>query len=190
MLRLESITLFGLSALLLLAAPGGAGAQQGAPDPESLREFVREYRQQHEAEIVREFAELLAIPNVASDSENIRMNAEHIADMMSRRGIEARLLETEGYPPARTPLELPVSRALIRTVEVALGEPPIVMPTLGGSVPMYLFNDVLGTPTIGLPIANHDNNQHAPNENLRIQNLWDAIEIFAAVLARTGHELQ
>ncbi len=189
MLRLESITLFGLSALLLLAAPGGAGAQQGAPDPESLREFVREYRQQHEAEIVREFAELLAIPNVASDSENIRMNAEHIADMMSRRGIEARLLETEGYPPARTPLELPVSRALINVIEGALGEPPIVMPTLGGSVPMYLFNDVLETPTVGLPVANHDNNQHAPNENLRIQNLWDAIEIFAAVLAELGQDL-
>jgi acetylornithine deacetylase/succinyl-diaminopimelate desuccinylase-like protein len=33
-----------------------------------------------------------------------------------------------------------------------------------------------------LPIANHDNNQHGANENLRLQNLWDAIEIYAAVL--------
>jgi len=35
---------------------------------------------------------------------------------------------------------------------------------------------------VGLPIVNHDNNQHAANENLRIQNLWDGIEIFAAFI--------
>jgi hypothetical protein len=54
-------------------------------------------------------------------------------------------------------------------------------PLLGGSVPMYLWTDVLKVPVIGLPIANHDNNQHGANENLRIQNLWDGIEIFAAI---------
>jgi len=35
----------------------------------------------------------------------------------------------------------------------------------------------------GLPIANHDNNQHAANENLRLQNLWDGIAGYAAMLA-------
>jgi len=40
-----------------------------------------------------------------------------------------------------------------------------------------------GTPTIILPIANHDDNQHAPNENLRLQNLWDGIETFAGLFA-------
>jgi len=39
---------------------------------------------------------------------------------------------------------------------------------------------------IGVPIANHDNNQHAANENLRLKNLWDAIEVYAALLARLG----
>ena len=39
---------------------------------------------------------------------------------------------------------------------------------------------------IGVPIVNHDNNQHAANENLRLQNLWDGIEIYAALLARLG----
>jgi acetylornithine deacetylase/succinyl-diaminopimelate desuccinylase-like protein len=57
------------------------------------------------------------------------------------------------------------------------------MPSLGGSIPMYLFIDVLNAPVIGLPIANHDNNQHAANENLRLQNLWDGIQIYAALFS-------
>ena len=67
--------------------------------------------------------------------------------------------------------------------ENSKGPPVIKLPLLGGSVPMYLFTDVLETPVVGLPIVNHDNNQHGANENLRLQNLWDGIEIFAGILA-------
>jgi acetylornithine deacetylase/succinyl-diaminopimelate desuccinylase-like protein len=45
---------------------------------------------------------------------------------------------------------------------------------------------VLGTPVIGLPIANHDNNQHAANENLRLKNLWDGIAVYASLLLEPG----
>ena len=62
------------------------------------------------------------------------------------------------------------------------------VPMLGGSLPTSTFEPVLNVPLVVLPIANHDNNQHAANENLRLQNLWDGIELFAAVLARLGHE--
>ena len=44
----------------------------------------------------------------------------------------------------------------------------------------------LGVPMIGLPVANHDNRQHAPNENARIGNLWSGIDLYAALL--TGLE--
>ena len=50
---------------------------------------------------------------------------------------------------------------------------------------MYLFAG-LGAPVIGVPIVNHDNNQHAANENLRLRNLWDGIEVYAPLLARLG----
>jgi acetylornithine deacetylase/succinyl-diaminopimelate desuccinylase-like protein len=53
---------------------------------------------------------------------------------------------------------------------------------LGGSVPMYTFAEALQMPIIGVPLANADNNQHGANENLRIQNLWDGIEIYAGLL--------
>jgi acetylornithine deacetylase/succinyl-diaminopimelate desuccinylase-like protein len=98
-----------------------------------------------------------------------------------------------GYPAARTPLDAPFSSEVTRLVS-ALGREPVRTPTLGGSVPMYLFRqpDPPGapagapTPVIILPIANHDDNQHAPNENLRLQNLWDGIEMFATLFAGLG----
>jgi len=85
-----------------------------------------------------------------------------------------------GYPPARTSMDLPVSHRVANVITAAQGVAPYLLPSLGGSVPMYLFQRG-NTPVVGLPIVNHDNNQHAANENLRVQNLWDGIEIFAAL---------
>jgi acetylornithine deacetylase/succinyl-diaminopimelate desuccinylase-like protein len=87
-----------------------------------------------------------------------------------------------GYPAWRTDMSLPVSKAVIAAASRADGQPVIVQPMLGGSVPMYLFAEVFKTPVIGVPIANHDDNQHAHDENLRLQNLWDGIETYAGLM--------
>lgn len=97
-----------------------------------------------------------------------------------------RLVWGPGYPPSRTSMDLPVSRAVIRVLEEGAGAPVVVLPTLGGSVPMHLFAQRLRCPIIGVPIVNHDNNQHAADENLRLQNLWEGIEAYAALFARLG----
>ena len=88
---------------------------------------------------------------------------------------------SDGYNAARTSMDLDISRQVIRAIENARGA-IVKMPTLGGSVPLYIFTDILKTPAIGIPIANHDNNQHSANENIRLQNLWDGIETMAALL--------
>jgi acetylornithine deacetylase/succinyl-diaminopimelate desuccinylase-like protein len=93
-----------------------------------------------------------------------------------------------GYPATATPLDLPVSRAVIRAAELALGETIVVEPPLGGSLPLHSFQEILGAPLIMVPIVNHDNNQHAENENLRIRNLWDGIELYAGLVALLGRE--
>jgi acetylornithine deacetylase/succinyl-diaminopimelate desuccinylase-like protein len=85
-----------------------------------------------------------------------------------------------GYPPARTPLDLPLSRE-IATIMTTAGHDPVRVPTLGGSIPMYLFQQPANTPVLILPIANHDDNQHAANENIRLQNLWDGIDVYVAM---------
>jgi acetylornithine deacetylase/succinyl-diaminopimelate desuccinylase-like protein len=53
---------------------------------------------------------------------------------------------------------------------------------MGGSVPLEGIERAVGCHTITIPIANHDNNQHSANENIRVQNLWDGIETMAALL--------
>jgi len=94
----------------------------------------------------------------------------------------ARVTTADGYRAVRTPMNLPIAQQIIRAVEHALGQRPVLAPTLGGSVPLYIFEDTTHAPQIGVPIVNHDNNQHSANENLRLQNLWDGIDIFAALM--------
>jgi len=85
-----------------------------------------------------------------------------------------------GYPALRADMAIPVARAAAK----AMGKDVALLPMMGGSVPIYLFEDVLHTPVIGLPLANHDNSQHAANENLRLGNLWDGIASYAAMMTR------
>jgi acetylornithine deacetylase/succinyl-diaminopimelate desuccinylase-like protein len=87
-----------------------------------------------------------------------------------------------GYNAERTPMDLAVSRAVVEAVQSTSREPVVRMPTLGGSLPLSLIRETLGAPTITVPIANYDNNQHAENENIRLQNLWDGIETYAALM--------
>ena len=90
--------------------------------------------------------------------------------------------EPGGYNASRTSMDLPISQLVLRTAESARA-PIVKLPTMGGSVPLFMIDAILHVPTISVPIANHDNNQHSYNENIRIQNLWDGIELMAALLA-------
>jgi len=91
-----------------------------------------------------------------------------------------------GYPASRAPLDGSFGRAVLAALNDGAPAPLLALPTMGGSGPTYLFEQVLRVPMITLPIANYDDNQHAANENLRIQNLWDGIETYAALLAGIG----
>jgi acetylornithine deacetylase/succinyl-diaminopimelate desuccinylase-like protein len=93
-----------------------------------------------------------------------------------------------GYPATRAPMDAAASRAVVAVLSEAAGAPVVRLPTLGGSGPNFLFEQIVGGPVLGVPIANHDNNQHAANENLRIGNLWEGIEMYAALMARLGEE--
>ena len=94
-----------------------------------------------------------------------------------------RMVWGAGYPAARTPLDSPFSTRVVRAMTEGTGIAPLRAPSLGGSVPMYLFTNEGRTPVIGVPIVNYDNNQHAANENLRIDYLKRGVEIFAALFA-------
>jgi len=96
-----------------------------------------------------------------------------LAKVMARAG---------GYNAERTRIDHPISLALIAAVQSTTKDKVVLLPSSGGSLPLSVITENLKTVTLSVPIANYDNNQHAENENLRLQNLWDGIETYAAIM--------
>jgi acetylornithine deacetylase/succinyl-diaminopimelate desuccinylase-like protein len=120
---------------------------------------------------------------------HIRKQGFHVIDRdptdaeRQRHPLIARVTQREGgYNAARTSMDLPISLAVIAAVQSTSEQAIVRLPTSGGSLPLAVITDNLTTVTLTVPIANYDNNQHAENENLRLQNLWDGIETMAAVM--------
>lgn len=101
-----------------------------------------------------------------------------------RRGYRhlARMTREVGYRAVRIPMESTLATTLLDVAARASSESVVALPTFGGSVPLYLFEDILGAPVAVLPIANHDNNQHSPDENIRVANLEYGIELWKTLL--------
>jgi acetylornithine deacetylase/succinyl-diaminopimelate desuccinylase-like protein len=91
----------------------------------------------------------------------------------------ARVDRRGGSTAPRVSLDAPLPKAVANAL-TATGVAVVRLPTLGGSMPFATFSDRM--PTVGLSLVNHDNNQHGPDENLRLQNLWEGIELLAAIL--------
>src|SRR4029077_3003286 len=94
---------------------------------------------------------------------------DHEPTMAERRthALLAKVIDQGGYRASRTAMDLPASTALVNVMRAATGGDLVVAPTLGGSVPMYIFED-FGLPWVGVPIVNYDNHQHSSDENLRL----------------------
>ena len=106
-------------------------------------------------------------------NENERSKHPFLAKVSHRTG---------GYNAARTPMNLPIALRVVEAVQRTASDKVVRLPTSGGSLPLSIITENLSTVTITVPIANYDNNQHAENENLRLQNLWDGIEIYAVLM--------
>ncbi len=88
-----------------------------------------------------------------------------------------------GYSGARVRDDAPAVLALIDLMRSLHGEQLFVAPILGGSLPLSICaeNSTLGAVVV-LPIANYDNNQHAPNENVTLGSLRYGVSTFAVAL--------
>ncbi len=121
--------------------------------------------------------------------DHIRKQGFHVIDRdptdaeRLRHPLIARVNQRKGgYNAERTRMDLDISLAVFAAVQSTTKETIVRLPTAGGSLPLSIITDNLQTVTMTVPIANYDNNQHAENENLRLQNLWDGIETFAAIM--------
>ncbi len=122
------------------------------------------------------------IDHIRAQGYFIVENEPDRATRMAHEKLARVVIEPGAYPASRTSMDLPISQLVLRTADAARG-PVVKLPTMGGSVPLFMIEQILHVPTITTPIANHDNSQHSFNENIRIQNLWDGIELMAALLA-------
>ncbi len=176
-----------LAERLMLPALNVRGLEAGGVGSEARNAIPTEARASIDFRLVPDVT-----PGVVREAveRHVRAQGFHIVyaepDLETRRqhAKVIRLEWEEGYPALRTRMDLPISRAVVAAAEEARGEKVVVIPHLGGSLPLYLFDEVLGTPLIVTPMVNHDNNQHAPNENLRIRNLWDGIDLIALLMLR------
>ena len=117
------------------------------------------------------------VPNmtVAGTLEAIRAHLAHHAP-----GVE--FIPGGGMEPSKTPLDSPYAEPIARGIELATGETPLRVPAMGGSLPEYVWTQILGVPAFVVPYANHDEQNHAPNENIEVERFITGIKIGAAML--------
>lgn len=129
-------------------------------DPEVMKDLVEDHIRKEGYHIVRE------------DPDNeTKLKHEKVAKV-TRSG---------GYPAVRTPIDNPMAQQIVSAVDRVSDDETILYPTFGGSLPLFHFTEVMETPIVIVPIANHDNNQHAPDENIRIGNLWYGMDVYTSI---------
>lgn len=105
---------------------------------------------------------------------------------VKRHAPEVEMRRDAGMEPSKTPLEIPFTEPLRQAFVAAQGEEPLLMPAMGGSLPDYVWTKILGVPAVMTPYANHDEANHAPNENMEVERFIKGIKTGAAVLAYLG----
>ena len=76
--------------------------------------------------------------------------------------------ELKSTPASRTSLDHPFVPMVKRAVADGFGREPLVVPSLGGTTPDYVFTKLLNLPSIVVPLAPYDENNHAPNESTKV----------------------
>jgi len=84
--------------------------------------------------------------------------------------------------PSRTPIDHPFAQKVIRSIEEVHGMSPILYPSSGGTLPSYVFTAIMGLPTFWVPYGQNDIQNHAPNENIRLDFYLNGIKTTAALI--------
>ncbi|MSU23319.1 MAG: M20/M25/M40 family metallo-hydrolase [Opitutus sp.] len=126
---------------------------------------------------------------VAKVVAHIKARGWHVLDRDptdGERAQHAKLIRVEiksaGTNAQRTPMDLPIAQSVVAAVQSTVDYPVILMPSLGGTLPSIVIEEMLGVKLLTVPVVNADNNQHAENENVQVQFLWNGIETYAALM--------
>ncbi len=99
---------------------------------------------------------------------------------------DVEIIHQGAMDPSKTPLDSPYTLSLQHAIRLAQNQEPLLVPAMGGSLPQYVFTKMLGLPVFGVPYANADEANHAPNENMEVWRFFQGIKTSAAILATIG----
>lgn len=105
---------------------------------------------------------------------------------VQRHAPEVSVTSYGGMDPSKTPLDSPFTEPLRQAIIAAQGVAPLLVPAKGASLPNYVFTKTLGIPAFGVPYANVDESNHAPNENMEVARFFMGIKTGAAMLSYVG----
>ena len=109
---------------------------------------------------------------VAEDPDDV-VRAEH--------GRIVKVIRRGSMNAYRTDLNNPLARRVVAAINAVWDGPIVQKRTSGGTVPIAPFIEALDIPALGIPTVNFDNNQHGPDENVRLGHFFDSIVTFAAI---------
>ncbi len=111
---------------------------------------------------------------------------ERIEAHVAKHAPEVEVVRHNGMLPSKTPMDTPFAAVVTRAVKAARGVEPLLYPTVGGSLPDYVWTKILKRPAFVVPYANADEANHAPNENLEVVRFIDGIRTGASLLYELG----
>ncbi|MCM3174765.1 M20/M25/M40 family metallo-hydrolase [Paenibacillus sp. MER 99-2] len=112
---------------------------------------------------------------------------EALANHVQKHDASITLTRKGAVPASRTPADHPAVLAIAEAIEQSSGQRPVIQPSLGGTLPDYVWTQILNVPSIIVPYANYDQNNHGPNENLEISYFFRAIRSTYYVLDKLSH---
>lgn len=133
------------------------------------------------------------LPHEASAKLDFRLvphqDPEELFDLLVRHleqegfgDVEVKLLAAEH--PARTPVDHPFARLVVDTAREVYGKEPVVYPIVPGTGPMYALCQRFGIPAVSVGVGNADSRNHAPNENIRLEDFYRGITHLVTILER------
>ncbi len=161
---------------------GGAGPRRNAIDPEASAGFDLRLTPGMKVDEARKAIEA----HVRSKGYVLLDKAPTAADRLAHPRLARFDWGEDGYPAAMSSIGHAGVARVMAVMRAATNGEVRIPPLMGGSLPIAPIGEVLGTPFVIAPIVNADNNQHAPNENLRMKEFRRGIGLYAALLAEAG----
>jgi acetylornithine deacetylase/succinyl-diaminopimelate desuccinylase-like protein len=127
------------------------------------------------------------VPNEAIARVEMRLVADQDPDAIEQavrhhlQDFELEIRRLAAVPPSMTPLDCTYVESIVSALRAASGREPLLRPRLGGTTPDHVFTRVLGVPSLLIPYGSAQMHHHAPNERIRLEDLYRGIRSTVAI---------